>query len=94
MARQVGAALGVAILVAVLGSGALSLASLRSGWLISALGGISTAVAFIALGSAERRVVYPSRRRAGRAAGATHRSNRQQSSAPPPHRGPAAEDVQ
>ncbi len=54
MARQVGSALGVAILVAVLGSGVAAIASFRSGWLISALGGLSAAVAFAALGSVRR----------------------------------------
>ncbi len=54
MARQVGSALGVAILVAVLGTGVPAFASFQSGWMISALGGISAALAFAALGAPGR----------------------------------------
>jgi EmrB/QacA subfamily drug resistance transporter len=44
MGRQVGAALGVAILVAVLGSTTMDVSAARSGWAISAAGGIAAAV--------------------------------------------------
>ncbi len=44
MGRQVGAALGVAILVAVLGSGVTTLASFHDAWLICVAGGLSAAL--------------------------------------------------
>jgi EmrB/QacA subfamily drug resistance transporter len=44
MGRQVGAALGVAILVAVLGSTTMDVSAARSGWAISAAGGIAAAL--------------------------------------------------
>ena len=44
MGRQVGAALGVAILVAVLGSNVVDVSSFHSAWLISATGGLSAAL--------------------------------------------------
>jgi EmrB/QacA subfamily drug resistance transporter len=44
MGRQVGSALGIALLVAVLGTGAATLSDFRSAWLISAAGGLGTAL--------------------------------------------------
>lgn len=52
MGRQVGSALGIALLVAVLGAGSATLADFHAAWLISALGAVSTGVAFAALGPA------------------------------------------
>ena len=43
MGRQVGSALGIALLVAVLGAGSATLADFHAAWLISALGAVSTA---------------------------------------------------
>ena len=54
MGRQVGSALGIAILVAVLGAGASTVADFHSAWLISALGGASTAAVFAVLGPARQ----------------------------------------
>jgi hypothetical protein len=57
MGRQIGAALGVSVLVAVLGTSATSAADFHSAWAISLLGGLTTAVALAALGPQARRVV-------------------------------------
>ncbi len=50
MGRQIGAALGVAILVAVLGAGAHTLADFHDAWLISVAGGLAGGLALAALG--------------------------------------------
>jgi hypothetical protein len=54
MGRQVGSALGIAILVAVLGAGAGTIADFHSAWLISAIGGLGTALVFAAFAPARR----------------------------------------
>ena len=56
MGRQVGAALGIALLVAVLGTGAQTLADFQSAWLISAAGGFFTALVVASIGSRARAV--------------------------------------
>jgi EmrB/QacA subfamily drug resistance transporter len=50
MGRQIGAALGVAVLVAVLGTQASSAADFHSAWLISVVGGLAAGGALAALG--------------------------------------------
>jgi EmrB/QacA subfamily drug resistance transporter len=50
MGRQVGAALGVAVLVAVLGTHVSSAADFHTAWLISVAGGLAAGVALAALG--------------------------------------------
>ncbi len=50
MGRQIGIALGVALLVAVLGSGASTAADFHASWLITVLGGLATAGVFAAIG--------------------------------------------
>ena len=55
MGRQVGSALGIAILVAVLGAGVASLSSFQGAWTISAAGGVCAAVMLAALGPAVRK---------------------------------------
>jgi EmrB/QacA subfamily drug resistance transporter len=56
MGRQVGAALGIALLVAVLGAGAATLAEFQSAWLISAAGGVGAGL-LLATVSTTRRAV-------------------------------------
>jgi EmrB/QacA subfamily drug resistance transporter len=50
MGRQIGAALGVSVLVAVLGAHAATAADFHSAWAISLAGGLTTALVFGALG--------------------------------------------
>ncbi len=50
MGRQIGAALGVALLVAVLGTSALTAADFHSAWLITVAGGLAAGLALAALG--------------------------------------------
>jgi MFS family permease len=52
MGRQVGSALGIALLVAVLGAGIATLSDFQTAWLISASGGILAGLAIAALGPA------------------------------------------
>jgi EmrB/QacA subfamily drug resistance transporter len=51
MGRQIGAALGVALLVAVLGSGGASAANFHSTWLITVIGGLATGALLFAIGA-------------------------------------------
>jgi len=55
MGRQIGVALGVAVLVAVLGSGAAGLSSFHTGWLITVCGGLAAGFVLLALGPPARR---------------------------------------
>jgi len=55
MGRQIGAALGVALLVAVLGTRATSLSDFHSAWLITVAGALSAGLALAALGPPLRR---------------------------------------
>ncbi len=50
MGRQIGAALGVAILVAVLGTATRSAADFHSAWLITVIGGLAAGLALAAIG--------------------------------------------
>jgi EmrB/QacA subfamily drug resistance transporter len=50
MGRQIGAALGVALLVAVLGSGGVSAAAFHSTWMITVISGLVTAATLLAIG--------------------------------------------
>jgi EmrB/QacA subfamily drug resistance transporter len=54
MGRQIGAALGVAVLVAVLGEGAAGVADFHSAWLISIAGSLAAGVTLAALGPPAR----------------------------------------
>jgi EmrB/QacA subfamily drug resistance transporter len=55
MGRQIGVALGVAVLVAVLGSGGRSAADFHSAWLITVIGGLAAGAALAAIGAPLRR---------------------------------------
>ncbi len=59
MGRQVGAAIGVALLVAVLGQAAGALGPFHSGWLISFVGGLGAASTLAFVGPAARPLVVP-----------------------------------
>jgi Na+/melibiose symporter-like transporter len=56
MGRQIGAALGVAVLVAVLGTTSSTAADFHSAWLISVVGGLSAGLLLAAIGPPLRRV--------------------------------------
>ncbi|HLL91743.1 MAG TPA: MFS transporter [Solirubrobacteraceae bacterium] len=56
MGRQIGAALGVALLVAVLGTSASTASDFHTAWLITVAGAVATGLAMAALGPAARRV--------------------------------------
>jgi hypothetical protein len=55
MGRQIGAALGVAILVAVIGTGGSSAADFHKAWLITVIGGLATGLTLAAIGRPARR---------------------------------------
>jgi EmrB/QacA subfamily drug resistance transporter len=57
MGRQIGAALGVAVLVAVLGTATRTAADFHSAWLITVAGGLAAGVALAAIGSPARKKV-------------------------------------
>jgi hypothetical protein len=60
MGRQIGAALGVALLVAVLGTATKSASDFHSAWLIGVVGGLSTGVALAAIGRPVQKAVSTS----------------------------------
>jgi EmrB/QacA subfamily drug resistance transporter len=57
MGRQIGAALGVALLVAVLGTSATTAADFHQAWLISVAGGLTAGLALLAIGSPARKAL-------------------------------------
>jgi EmrB/QacA subfamily drug resistance transporter len=57
MGRQIGAALGIALLVAVLGTSASTAADFHQAWLISVAGGLAAGLTLVALGPPVRRAV-------------------------------------
>ncbi|HEY1833996.1 MAG TPA: MFS transporter [Solirubrobacteraceae bacterium] len=59
MGRQIGSALGVALLVAVLGNSATSVSEFRSAWLLTILGGLAAGVALAALGPRSQPAAQP-----------------------------------
>jgi MFS family permease len=69
MGRQIGAALGIAVLVAVLGAGASTAADFHSSWLITVAGGLAAGLALVAIGPPVKREAG-----AGESAGASERA--------------------
>ncbi len=59
MGRQIGAALGVAVLVAVLGTATHTAGDFHSAWLITVIGGLATGLSLAALGPHVRRAPTP-----------------------------------
>jgi EmrB/QacA subfamily drug resistance transporter len=57
MGRQIGAALGVAVLVAVLGTSTRNAADFHSAWLITVVGAVATGLALVAIGRPAREAV-------------------------------------
>ncbi len=57
MGRQIGAALGVALLVAVLGTSASTASDFHQAWLISVAGGLTAGLAMLAIGSPARKAL-------------------------------------
>jgi EmrB/QacA subfamily drug resistance transporter len=57
MGRQIGSALGVAVLVAVLGASASTASDFHQAWLISVVGGLTAGLALAAIGPPARRAV-------------------------------------
>ncbi len=55
MGRQIGSALGIAVLVAVLGVGGAHASDFHSAWLITVAGGLATALTLAAIGPGRRR---------------------------------------
>jgi EmrB/QacA subfamily drug resistance transporter len=62
MGRQIGAALGVAVLVAVLGNAAHTVADFRSAWLITVAGALAAGATLAALGPPAQAIVSPAER--------------------------------
>jgi EmrB/QacA subfamily drug resistance transporter len=60
MGRQIGAALGVAVLVAVLGTGGTSASDFHSAWLITVIGGLAAGLTLAAIGAPSKRPVSTS----------------------------------
>ncbi len=72
MGRQIGAALGVALLVAVLGTATRTASDFHAAWLISVAGGLATGLALAAIGRPVRgAVAVPARTDAPAAASAS-----------------------
>jgi EmrB/QacA subfamily drug resistance transporter len=69
MGRQIGAALGVALLVAVLGTSTGSASDFHQAWLISVAGGLTAGLALLAIGSPARRALTAPATAASPAAG-------------------------
>ena len=70
MGRQIGAALGVALLVAVLGTSASTASDFHQAWLISVAGGLTAGLAMLAIGSPARKALAAPVTAASAAAGA------------------------
>jgi EmrB/QacA subfamily drug resistance transporter len=70
MGRQIGSALGVALLVAVLGTRASTASDFHQAWLISVAGGLTAGLAMLAIGSPARKALAAPVTAASAAAGA------------------------